>query len=192
MTSVASSAGRRTAVADWVGTLARLILGGVFIVAGALKVPDINASVRAVQAYELLPNDIARVVGYGLPFLEIALGLLLVLGLLTRAAAITAGVLLVAFIIGVGSAWARGLSIDCGCFGGGGSVTPDKTRYLQEIGRDVLLLVAAGWLALRPRSRFALDGPIGQHRHLHHHFDDLDDYEDLDDQQQQDETERTS
>ena len=71
---------------SWIGTLARLALGGVFLVAGALKVGDPDASVRAVQAYRLLPTDVAEVVGYVLPAVEIGLGLLLLLGLMTRAA----------------------------------------------------------------------------------------------------------
>jgi uncharacterized membrane protein YphA (DoxX/SURF4 family) len=142
---------------SWIGTLARLALGGVFLVAGALKVSDPDASVRAVQAYRLLPTDVAEIVGYVLPAVEIGLGLLLLLGLMTRAAAVVALVLLVAFVIGVSSAWARGLSIDCGCFGGGGEVAPGATRYVEELVRDAGLIVAAVFLILRPQTRFALD-----------------------------------
>jgi uncharacterized membrane protein YphA (DoxX/SURF4 family) len=144
-------------VLSWIGTLARLVLGGVFVVAGALKVDDPDASVRAVQAYRLLPTDMAEIVGYTLPAVEIGIGLLLLVGLMTRIAALAALVLLVAFVIGVSSAWARGLSIDCGCFGGGGEVAPGQTRYLQELIRDAGLILAAGFLVLRPRSRLSLD-----------------------------------
>ena len=111
---------------------------------GALKVGDPDASVRAVQAYRLLPTDVAEVVGYVLPAVEIGLGLLLLLGLMTRVAAAAALILLVAFVIGVSSAWARGLSIDCGCFGGGGEVAPGATRYVEELIRDAGLIIAAG------------------------------------------------
>lgn len=142
---------------SWIGTLARLALGGVFLVAGALKVGDPDASVRAVQAYRLLPTDVAEVVGYVLPAVEIGLGLLLLLGLMTRVAAVVALILLVAFVIGVSSAWARGLSIDCGCFGGGGEVAPGATRYVEELVRDAGLIIAAVFLILRPQTRFALD-----------------------------------
>ena len=128
---------------SWIGTLARLALGGVFLVAGALKVGDPDASVRAVQAYRLLPTDVAEVVGYVLPAVEIGLGLLLLLGLMTRVAAAAALILLVAFVIGVSSAWARGLSIDCGCFGGGGEVAPGATRYVEELIRDAGLIIAS-------------------------------------------------
>ena len=124
---------RRPRTLDIVGLLARVALGGVMLVAGVLKVTKPEVSARAVQAYQLLPFDLATYVGYGLPILEVVLGLLLVAGLFTRASAALAGVLLVAFIIGIASAWARGLSIDCGCFGEGGTIDPSATRYLEEI-----------------------------------------------------------
>ena len=98
-----------------------------------------------------------RIVGWGLPFAEIALGLLLVAGLSTRSAAIVAGLLMLAFIAAVVSAAARGLSIDCGCFGGGGQVAPGQTAYGRRSSATSGLLLLAGWLVWQPRSRFALD-----------------------------------
>jgi uncharacterized membrane protein YphA (DoxX/SURF4 family) len=136
--------------------LARIVLGAVWIVAGLIKLPDPAASVRAVRAFQLLPEAVVPAVGYGLPLLEVALGLFLVLGVAVRIGAILSGVLLGAFLVGVSSAWARGLSIDCGCFGGGGAVASDQTRYGTEVLRDGALLVVAGVLARWPASRFAL------------------------------------
>jgi uncharacterized membrane protein YphA (DoxX/SURF4 family) len=133
------------------------VLGGVFVVAGALKAVDPQSSVAAVSAYQLLPASLATIVGWGLPFAEIALGLLLLAGIATRAVAAVAGMLLVIFIAGVVSAAARGLSIDCGCFGGGGQVDPGDTAYGTELVRDVGLLLLAAWLVWKPQSRFALD-----------------------------------
>jgi uncharacterized membrane protein YphA (DoxX/SURF4 family) len=105
-------------VRDWVGLLARVVTGGVWIVAGALKLPDPAASVRAVRAYDLLPEAVVPTVGHLLPVVEVVVGVLLLLGLLTRPAAVVSSLLFVAFIDGIASAWARGMSIDCGCFGG--------------------------------------------------------------------------
>jgi uncharacterized membrane protein YphA (DoxX/SURF4 family) len=133
------------------------VLGGVFVVAGALKAVDPQSSVAAVSAYQLLPASLATIVGWGLPFAEIALGLLLLAGIATRTVAAVAGMLLVIFIAGVVSAAARGLSIDCGCFGGGGQVDPGDTAYGTELVRDVGLLLLAAWLVWKPQSRFALD-----------------------------------
>jgi uncharacterized membrane protein YphA (DoxX/SURF4 family) len=141
----------------WLATALRLLLAGVLAAAGALKLPEPASSVRAVRAYQLLPESVVPTVGYALPLLELAVALLLVLGLATRLAATVAGLLMVAFIIGIASAAARGLSIDCGCFGGGGQVAAGATRYTQEILRDTGLLLAAAFLVVWPASRLSLD-----------------------------------
>src|ERR671928_505743 len=108
------------AVTPWLATASRWLVGGVFLVAGLLKLPDPAAAVRAVRAYRLLPEALVAPVAFGLPMVEIAVGLALLAGVFVRTAALAAAVLLVVFLVGVGSAWARGLQIDCGCFGGGG------------------------------------------------------------------------
>jgi uncharacterized membrane protein YphA (DoxX/SURF4 family) len=142
---------------DAVGLLARLVLGGVVLVAGLLKVGHLETSARSVRAYQLLPYDVAGYLGYGLPILEVAIGVLLILGLFTRFSAVVGGFLMVVFIIGIASAWARGLSIDCGCFGKGGTIEASQTQYPQEIARDVGLLACAVWLMVRPRSAVSLE-----------------------------------
>jgi uncharacterized membrane protein YphA (DoxX/SURF4 family) len=148
------------AAGPWLATAARLVLGGVFVVAGFLKIPDPAAAVRAVRAYQLLPEALVGPVAFGLPVLEIAVGLALLLGVFVRAAAIAAAVLLVVFVAAVASAWARGLRIDCGCFGNGGQVAQGETAYPSEVLRDLGLLVVAVALAWRPASRLALGGRL--------------------------------
>jgi uncharacterized membrane protein YphA (DoxX/SURF4 family) len=129
----------------------------VALVAGSAKIDDLPASVRAVRAYELLPESLAVPVGNGLPMVEIILGVLLGTGLFTRASAALFGLLMVAFAVGIVSAWARGLAIDCGCFGGGGPVQPDETAYLVDILRDLLFVAGAVFLVRWPRTRLSLD-----------------------------------
>jgi uncharacterized membrane protein YphA (DoxX/SURF4 family) len=147
---------RWNAATPWLATAGRLLLGGVFVVAGALKIPDPAAAVRAVRAYQLLPEPLVSPVAFGLPVVEIAVGLALLLGIFVRTAALAAAVLLAVFLVGVGSAWARGLQIDCGCFGNGGQVAAGETAYPLEVLRDAALLVVALALARRPASRLAL------------------------------------
>jgi uncharacterized membrane protein YphA (DoxX/SURF4 family) len=100
-------------------------------------------------------------VAFGLPVLEMALAALILLGFATRAMAICVGLLFVVFIAGIISVWARGLSIDCGCFGGGGLVAKGQTHYLREIFRDLGFFVLAAWLMVFPRGKVALDRWLG-------------------------------
>lgn len=144
----------------WIGLSARLLVGGVWIVAGALKLPDLDASVRAVRAYQLLPEAVVPAVGHALPIVEVTIGVLLVAGLLVRVDAAVSAVLFLAFVIGISSAWARGLQIDCGCFGGGGYDANASGEYPWEIARDFGLLFASLWLVWRPRSIWALDNRL--------------------------------
>lgn len=141
----------------WIGLAARLVVGGVWIVAGALKLPDPAESVRAVRAYDLLPEAIVPTVGHMLPILEIVVGLCLVLGLLVRSMAVVSALLFVAFIIGIATAWQRGLQIDCGCFGGGGFEEGASDKYPGEIARDSALLLVSLFLVWCSRTRLALD-----------------------------------
>jgi uncharacterized membrane protein YphA (DoxX/SURF4 family) len=147
-------------VKGWFGLVARLVTGGVWIVAGALKLPHPADSVRAVRAYDLLPEAVVPAVGHLLPVVEVVIGLCLVLGVLVRGTSVVSALLFVAFVIGISSAWARGLSIDCGCFGGGGEIPGAAAKYPGEIARDVGLLALSLWLVVRPRSRLALDSVL--------------------------------
>jgi uncharacterized membrane protein YphA (DoxX/SURF4 family) len=144
-------------VKEWLGTVARLVTGGVWIWAGLLKLPNPDESVLAVRAYQLLPGDTATTVGHLLPVLEVVVGACLVLGVLTRGAALVSGLLFVAFIIGIASVWARGITIDCGCFGGGGYDADAASQYPWEIARDVGLLLLSAYLVWQGRTRIALD-----------------------------------
>lgn len=149
----------------WFGLLARLITGGVWIAAGGLKLLDPAASVRAVRAYQLLPEAIVPAVGYALPAIEVAVGLLLILGLFTRVAAVASAALFVLFIIGIISAWARGISIDCGCFGGGGAKEDAIKDYPWEIARDLGLFALSAWLVWMPRTALAVDNLLSTPHH---------------------------
>jgi uncharacterized membrane protein YphA (DoxX/SURF4 family) len=141
----------------WLGLVARLILGGVLFAAGYLKIGTPDKSQMAVRAYEMLPISVANMLGLVLPFVEIVIGALLILGSLTRFMAALGGFTMFIFIIAISQAWVRGLNIDCGCFGGGGAVAPGETKYLQEILRDAGLVFLAAYLIRYPSTKFSLD-----------------------------------
>jgi len=144
-------------VQPWLTLLIRLSLGGVLVAAGYLKAIHPQKSAMAVRAYELLPISIANFFGYALPWFEIGVGALLILGVAVKMSALLGGVTMLVFIVAIAQAWARGLSIDCGCFGGGGAIDPDQTKYLEEILRDLGFTLMALFLYLFPKGRFGLD-----------------------------------
>ena len=141
----------------WAGLAARLVVGGVWLVAGALKVGTPSDSIHAVQAYDLLPSSVAQWVGVGMPAVELVVGLALVAGVFVRGAAVLSAVLLVAYIVAISSVWARGIKIDCGCFGGGGADPNAASAYPWEIARDTGLLLLSLFLVWLRRSALALD-----------------------------------
>ena len=155
-----SASGRFGSAQPWITLLARLALGAILITAAWAKLVVPANSVVSVKAYRLFPDSIATAIGYGLPALELALALLLLAGFASRFVAIATVVLMVIFIGGIISVWVRGLSIDCGCFGGGGNIAASQTQYPQEILRDIGFIVLAAWIAVFPRSRLSVDAAL--------------------------------
>ena len=139
------------------GLVVRLVVGVVGLVAGLSKFSDPAGTVRSVRAYRLLPEAIVPTVGHLLPSLEIVIGIALILGLLTRGFGIVSALFFLAFIIGISSAWARGLEINCGCFGNGGVPADPQRQYAVDIARDFGLLLGSVWLVAWPRTLLALD-----------------------------------
>ena len=144
---------------NWVSLAARLILGIVLIVAGFSKATNLDASVRSTNAYQILPYTLAEILGNSLPFIEIAVGILLVVGLFTRVVGALGAAMMLAFIIAISSAWIRGISIDCGCFGEGGPVDAKTAtaQYPWEILRDLGLMACGVWLVVIKKAFLAVD-----------------------------------
>jgi uncharacterized membrane protein YphA (DoxX/SURF4 family) len=90
---------------------------------------------------------------------ELLLGVVLVAGAGVRAAAVVSAVLMLAFVVGIASAWARGLRIDCGCIGAGSELVAGQDPiYGIELVRDAALAVLAVLLVRWPAARLAIDG----------------------------------
>ena len=143
-----------------IGLVFRLVLAGVLAVAGGIKLVEPNGARDAIMAYRIFPPSIAPVLGYALPALEVVLALLLLIGLFVRMSGLLSALLMVAFIAGISSVWARGYSIDCGCFGGGGDISAEgiARKYTIEIVRDAGLALMGLWLYRWPQTLLSLEG----------------------------------
>ena len=134
--------------------LARALPAALLLWAGSAKAFDRQGSILAVDAYDVVPDGLVRPIAAVLPWLEIGVGLLLVLGLFVRFAGLATVVLAAVFIAALSQAKARGLAIDCGCFGGGGA---GEGVSWWDIARDVPVVLCGLFLAARPRGPLQVD-----------------------------------
>lgn len=132
----------------------RILPAALLLWAGLAKAFDRQGSILLVDSYDVLPEPLARVVASVLPWVEIAVALLLVLGLFVRFAGIATALLATVFIAALAQAKARGLAIDCGCFGGGG---PGAGVSWWDIARDIPIVLCGLYLAARPRGPLQMD-----------------------------------
>ncbi|MCD6051270.1 MAG: Methylamine utilization protein MauE [Verrucomicrobia bacterium] len=97
--------------------LLRLAVGGAFVLAGALKIADPAKFAVDVGNYRLLPHELNNLVAILIPWIEVAAGVFVLAGIWLRPAALVISSLTVMFFFVILSALARGLNMDCGCFG---------------------------------------------------------------------------
>jgi PKD repeat protein/uncharacterized membrane protein YphA (DoxX/SURF4 family)/thiol-disulfide isomerase/thioredoxin len=95
----------------------RIILGSTFIVAGISKLPLQAQFINEVAGYGFLPHGLAVIYGSSLPWVELATGCALILGIFLSPALILCGLMTLSFIIANIFTLSRGISDDCGCFG---------------------------------------------------------------------------
>src|SRR5579864_6890432 len=93
----------------------RIFLAIVFLVAGLSKVFQPWTFVNTVEGYDMLPTSLARLFGLALPWIEVLLGLYLLIGLFTRITAVATAALLGVFLVALGVQLARGHTGNCGC-----------------------------------------------------------------------------
>lgn len=129
----------------WLQIGLRWLLGGIFIYAGVLKILSPPPFADSIATFRLLPAPLINLLALGLPVFEVAVGGLLVVGRYVRAAALGVLVMTGVFAFALASALARGLPVDCGCFG---SKAASAGQAWVSLRRD-LLLGAAAWLLYR-------------------------------------------
>jgi uncharacterized membrane protein YphA (DoxX/SURF4 family) len=122
----------------WLLLLFRVIVGGVFIWAGALKITDPLGFAQSIKNYQVVPHTLAFLIAVVLPWVEVLSGAFLIIGLYRRSSALIISLLLAGFIVLVALALARGIDTSCGCFG-----SLDRRADFSLILIDAVLLVLA-------------------------------------------------
>jgi uncharacterized membrane protein YphA (DoxX/SURF4 family) len=139
----------------WLAVVARVLVGGLFVLAGFSKLLLPHAEVMALmQQYTVIPAAVIPLLATVLPWLELVSGTALLIGWFTTAAALVVGGQLVAFSALMVVVLLAGIPIeDCGCFGNVGlHETP-----LQVLLRDLVMLLLLITVLGRQRDLLALD-----------------------------------
>ena len=119
----------------------------MFFVSALPKIADPPAFAHMIYNYRLVPGGFVNAPALVMPWVELFVGLALILGVWKREAAILAGILLVVFMVAIGINLARGHAVDCGCFDVR-SAGKSREQLLSEMKwvliRDVGLLLLVG------------------------------------------------
>ncbi len=133
------------------GLLARAIVGGVFVMYAIDKIAAPADFALNIERYELLPFGLVNLVAIVLPWIELVVGVCILLGVRLRLNAVFAAVMLVLFIGAIGSAMARGLEINCGCS------ARSETVGWGKIAEDAMYLLLAVRIVMKPDRVLSLD-----------------------------------
>jgi uncharacterized membrane protein YphA (DoxX/SURF4 family) len=115
----------------------RIVLGLIFIYAGAEKISDPEAFAVSISNYRLLPVVTLNFFAITLPWIELVTGLLILFGIAVKENSSIIFLMLLVFTIAIVISLFRGLSIDCGCFGKGSQIG------LLKLGENILMLVVS-------------------------------------------------
>jgi uncharacterized membrane protein YphA (DoxX/SURF4 family) len=125
--------------------LCRLILAGVFIYSGYVKVQEPLQFAVAISGYKLVPEHLIFPLAKFLPWAEIVLGLAILIGWKIRYFSAATAALLLFFIAVLAITVSRGIEANCGCFGLDERISP------LTILRDSLFLIPAVYLVIEPK-----------------------------------------
>lgn len=131
--------------------LIRLVLGFIFIYAGAEKISDPEAFAISISNYRLLPVSTLNFFAITLPWIELVAGVLIIFGIAVRENSSIIFSMLLVFTIAIIISLFRGLSIDCGCFGKGSQIGLLKLgeNTLMIIGSFLLMVFGSNFLRLK-------------------------------------------
>jgi putative oxidoreductase len=125
--------------------LLRVALGLVFVAAGGLKIGHADVFASEIAGFQLLPHALIAPLALLLPFLELMIGIYLILGLFTRFAAWFAAAEMALFAAAIASAVLRGISTSCGCFGPSDHATTSWPEVGRDLGFTLMAVIIARW-----------------------------------------------
>lgn len=149
---------------------ARLVVGGIFLIASVDKVRSPGAFADAVRTFHILPPDLVMPFAFAVPWLELLVAVYLLVGFLSRLAASGAAIMLAGFVYALGDALATGKTDHpCGCFGSGADPNPilaflsgGSSVTWWDVIRDLILIALSLVIAVWGAGSFSVDGLIAR------------------------------
>ncbi len=132
----------------WTVRFCQIGIGLLFAAAALAKLGDLHSFQEEIHNFKILPVAVENLAAMTLPWIELVAALALILGIRARSGALVAASLMAVFLVAVVVAMARGLDIECGCFGTADGTRVGLLKLLENSG--MLALAAVG--SLRSRS----------------------------------------
>jgi putative oxidoreductase len=139
---------------QWIGIVARVYLGGVFVLASLHKIAHPADFALDVATYDILPLFLVNFMAITLPWLELVSGMLMIAGYKSRASAWLIMGMMTMFLVALAIALSNGLDMSCGCFA---SSSVDQSDAISK----VTVLRDLSWLLLSLYILWFDSRPIG-------------------------------
>ena len=133
--------------------VARMVLGAVFVYAAYVKLRDPwQLFAMSINSYEVLPLAMAETAAHVIPWVELALGVMVISGIWLRITGTILSLVLLTFFTLMVRAYAKGMQINCGCFGPGEAIS---WKTLLRDGSMAAAAIAMTCLAFLQRRKTA-------------------------------------
>ena len=128
--------------------ITRIILGAVFLWASFGKILEPGDFARSISNYHIVPFGIENIIALILPWLELLIGVGLILGIMVDGSVQISAILLIMFILMIGQAMLRGFNIECGC-----GLKEGEMIGLNKILENIVFIGGA-YIVMQRRKRF--------------------------------------
>ena len=122
--------------------LCQVAIALVFLLAAITKIGDAGTFARQIHNYRLVPFGLENLLAITLPWVELLMGLAILLRVQPRAGSAVGAGLMALFLVVVGAAVVRGLDIECGCFGTSDATHVGVAKLLENTAFLALAIVA--------------------------------------------------
>jgi uncharacterized membrane protein YphA (DoxX/SURF4 family) len=129
----------------------RVGLGVLFTYSGGMKLfgTGLDVFIKDIGNFHLVSEPYDAVLAYTLPWLELLVGLFLLLGFYVKASVMWALLMSIIFVIAISSAWVRGIDLYCGCFG----KSTEAVNYPFKMIALLIQLTCCGYVLYREIKR---------------------------------------